>query len=153
PPVAQRGKTTRVTFIGSALSQALDVWASVPASAIKATPVANGAAEGRAGRSVVDLQVAPDAPVGLCGLRLATRDGLSNVHLFLIDDLPVIAKPTGREPLKTTLPAAVWGTLSGANVERFTIEVGAFQRVSFEAVGNRFGKDVDPLITIRDGEG
>jgi hypothetical protein len=149
PPVAQRGKTTRVTFIGSALSQALDVWASLPAGAIKATPVG----EGQAGRSVVDLQVAPDAPVGLCGLRLATRDGLSNVHLFLIDDLPVIAKPTGTEPLKTPLPAAVWGTLSGAGIERFSIEVAAGQRVSFEAVGNRFGKDVDLLVTIRDRAG
>jgi hypothetical protein len=154
PPLAQRGKTTRVTFIGSALAQGVDVWASLPAGAIKATPVAQGDVANReAARSVVDLQVAADAPVGLCGLRLATRDGLSNVHLFLIDDLPSIAKPTGTSALKTPLPAAVWGNLSGAAVERFTIEVAAGQWVSFEAVGNRFGKDVDPLVTIRDSAG
>jgi hypothetical protein len=32
-------------------------------------------------------------------------------------------------------------------VDRFAIKVKAGQRVSFEAVGNRFGKEVDPLVS------
>ena len=38
-------------------------------------------------------------------------------------------------------------------MDRFAIEVKAGQRVSFEVVGNRFGKEVDPLLTIRDAKG
>ena len=41
-------------------------------------------------RAYFDVKVDRDAPLGLYGLRLATRSGLSNVKLFLIDDLPVV---------------------------------------------------------------
>ena len=51
------------------------------------------------------------------------------------------------------MPVAVWGRFREAAVDRFAIEMAAGQRVSFEAVGNRLGKDVDPLVTIRDARG
>src|SRR5207302_11336646 len=78
----------------------------------------------------------------------ATAAGLSNAHLFLIDDLPAAAL---RE--KVNLPVALWGRFREATVDRVAIKVSAGQRVSFEAVGNRLGKDFDPLITIRDAKG
>src|SRR4029077_12934340 len=52
-----------------------------------------------------------------------------------------------------TLPAALWGRFREAAIDRFAIEVTKGQRVSFEAVGSRLGKDVDPLVTIRDAKG
>lgn len=149
PPVAQRGKTTRVTFVGTNLAGAVDLWSSLPAGKLKAAPVAGTEAT----RATIDVTVSADAPVGLCGLRIATPDGLSNVHLFLIDDLPLIARSADARPMKVALPAAVWGMFRDAEVDRFTIDVAAGQRVSFEVVGSRFGKDVDPLITIRDAKG
>ena len=101
-----------------------------------------------------DVTVAADAPVGICGLRLATVDGLGNTALVLIEDLPVRAAPDSKDPpAKVTLPVALWGRFREAAVDRFAIDVAAGQRVSFEAVGNRLGKDVDPLVTIRDGRG
>src|SRR5215213_8656974 len=84
PPVAPAGKTTRVTFVGHELGAAIDVWTSLPPGRVTARPV-----ESRSDRAVFDVTVAADAPVGLCGVRVATRDGLSNAHLFLIDNLPV----------------------------------------------------------------
>lgn len=147
PPVAQRGKTTRVTFVGTNLDRVVDLWSSLPAGKLKATPVA------ATNKASVDVTVASDAPVGLCGVRVATPDGLSNTHLFLIDDLPPVARAPGSAAMKATLPAAVWGRFRAAEVDRFTIDVAAGQRVSFEVVGSRFGKDVDPLITIRDAKG
>ncbi|MBL8793233.1 MAG: hypothetical protein JNM56_04960 [Planctomycetia bacterium] len=148
PPVAQRGKTTRVTLVGSQLAQAVDLWSSLPAGKLKATPV--GPSE--PGKATLDVEVTADAPVGPCGLRLATRDGLSNTHLFLIDDLPSQAK-TDAASMKVALPVASWGVCREASVERFTIEATAGQRVSFEVVGSRFGKDFDPLVTLRDAAG
>jgi hypothetical protein len=147
PPVLERGKTTRVTVAGSQLGKTFGLWSSVPG--IQATPVG----EQSATRAVLDVKVAPDAPVGICGVRLATQDGLANACLLLIDDLPVVTRPSSPSPEKVTLPAAVWGRFREAAVDRFAIDVAKGQRVSFEAVGSRLGKDVDPLVAIRDSKG
>ncbi len=146
PPALERGKTTRVTVVGSQLGKAIGLWTSLPAGAIKSTPVG----ELSANKAVLDVTVAGDAPVGICGVRLATVDGLGNACLLLIDDLPVKA---AKSDIKVTLPIALWGQFREATVDRYAIDVTAGQRLSFEAVGNRLGKDVDPLITIRDAKG
>lgn len=146
PPVAERGKTTRVLFMGAELGPALDVWASLPPGALKAVPVEN-----RPDHVVLDVTVAADAPVGVCGMRLATAHGLSNLHPFLIDDLPVLrVVPTSSY---LAIPATLWSMLDDGDTDRFWIRVPAGERVSFEAVANRFGKDIDPLVTIRDQNG
>src|SRR5580692_8780220 len=106
PPALERGKTTRLTVVGSQLTKALDLWTSLPSGKIKATPVGESKAE----VAVFDVRVADDAPVGLFGLRVANANGLSNVHLCLIDDLPVRAAPDSvKEPAKVDLPCALWG--------------------------------------------
>ena len=148
PPVIERGKTTRVVFTGHDFGPGLDVWHSLPASTIKASPI-----ESHSDRLVFDLTVAVTAPVGVCGVRVATRDGLTNAHLLLVDDLPARPRGPGDGPVSLALPAAVWGTFREATLDRYRIEVAAGERLSFEAVGNRFGKDADPLITIRDATG
>jgi hypothetical protein len=148
PPVLQRGKTTRLTAVGARLANALDVWSSL--GKLEAKVVAGNKAD----RASFDVRVAADAPVGLFGLRVATADGLSNVHLCLIDDLPVKPAPESVDgPAKVELPCAMWGRFREGEVDRFAIEVKAGQRVSFEVVGSRFGKEVDPLLTIRDAKG
>lgn len=147
PPVVERGKTTRVTFVGRDLAGALDVWHSLPAGALKAKPV-----ESEPGRAVFDIEAAKDAPVGVCGVRVATKDGLSNAHLFLVDDLPVRPSTAATAPMTLDPPAAVWGTFREAQIDRYRITVPA-GRVSFEVVGSRLGKDADPLVTIRDARG
>jgi hypothetical protein len=153
PPVLERGKTTRVTVIGAELGKALHLWTTLPASAVKATPVG----EQTSSRAVLDVSVAADAPVGVFGLRLATEDGLGNACLMLVDDLPVRPAPVPqgqKGPLaKVSLPVALWGRFRAAAVDRFAIDVAAGQCVTFEAVANRLGKDVDPLVTIRDAKG
>jgi hypothetical protein len=160
PPAFERGKTTRVTVVGSQLGKAIGLWSSLPAGAVKAVPIG----EQTSSRAVLDVSVAADAPVGVCGVRLATEDGLGNACLVLIDDLPVRAAfpstaaslplgERGENAPKVGLPVALWGRFREAVVDRFAIDVTAGQRVSFEAVGNRLGKDVDPLVTIRDAKG
>jgi hypothetical protein len=152
PPVLERGKTTRVTLVGSQLGKAVGLWTSLPTGAVSVIP----AKPYSANQAVLDVTVAADAPVGICGLRLATEDGLSNACLMLIDDLPVQASRERQRPEEPTiikLPVALWGRFRPAELDRSAINVSAGQRVSFEAVGNRFGKDVDPLITIRDARG
>src|SRR5262249_26737764 len=75
----------------------------------------------------------------------------ANACLMLVDDLPVRPAPSATE--KIALPGALWGRFREAIIDRFDIDVAAGQCVSFEAVANRLGKDVDPLVTSRDAAG
>src|ERR1019366_32119 len=121
PPVLQRGKTTRLTVVGAQLGKASGLWTSI--REVKATPVGAQSAN----RAVLDVTVAADAPVGICGVRLATDDGLANACLMLIDDLPVRALPAPNA--KVALPAALWGRFVKETVDRVAIDVVAGQRV------------------------
>ncbi len=142
PPVLEVGKTTRVTLVGRELENAESLWLSVSGVTVKAV-------ESGAKKAVFDLSVAKDAPVGVAGLRVATKHGLGNACLVLIDDLPVAKCDASA----LSLPTAAWGTLREGAVDRFTMEVKAGERLSFEAVANRLGKDSDPLVIIRDPKG
>ena len=154
PPVLQRGKTTRLQVQGTKLDQTLGIWTSVPKGQVLSTTVVSNDES----QATLDVQVSTDAPLGLYGLRLATRGGLSNVHIFLIDELPVTERPAvtaaGEEPpVIIALPACITARCRPTNIDRYAFEVTAGQRVSFEVIGTRFGKDFDPLITIRDAKG
>lgn len=140
PPVMEVGKTTRITLVGRELEDAEALWLSVPGVTAKAV-------ESGAEKAVFDVSAAKDAAVGVAGLRIATKHSLGNTCLVLIDDLPV-AKSSDAPALSP--PTAVWGTLREGAVDRFTIEVKAGDKLSFEAVANRLGKDADPLVVIRD---
>src|SRR6516164_4206789 len=124
PPVLQRGKTTRVTLVGSELGKAVGLWTGLPTGAVKAILAKPDSAD----LAVFEVTVAPDAPPGICGVRLATEDGLSNACLMLIDDLPVQAAPSEKAKA-VKLPVALWGRCRQAEVDRFAIDVSAGQRV------------------------
>ena len=134
PPVVEVGKTTRVTFAGTQLADAVGVRHSLDHAQITAVPVESGP-----GRAVFDVTVQPTCPVGVCGVRVATRHGLSNAHLLLVDDLPVSARPAGDTAVSLPTDAGVWCTLREAAVDRYSLAAAAGQRVSVEVVGSRFG--------------
>ena len=153
PPVLRRGATTRVTIRGSDAGQAAGAWLSVPTKSPASVKVLPGGTD----REVsLDVQMPSDAPLGMHGLRLATRSGLSNVHIVLIDELPITR--VGNEPMRTApisveLPCCVASACRPDTIDRYTIEVAAGQSVSFEVIGSRFGKNYDPVVTVRDETG
>ena len=71
PPVLEVGKTTRIVLVGRELENAEALWLSVPG--VTAKPV-----ESSSVKAVFDVSVAKDAPVGVAGLRIATKHGLGN---------------------------------------------------------------------------
>lgn len=156
PPVLRRGAVTRVTFRGEDLHQATGIWLSSP------TGRATGFVElnlPEKNETTVEITVPSDAPLGMHGLRLATRSGLSNVHIVLIDELPLTRAPRKQQDEESSsafdvdLPCCVTAPCRPATVDRYRIQVAAGQTVAFEVIGSRFGKNYDPLITIRDGAG
>ena len=158
PPALQRGRISRVVLSGSNLAGATSLWTSL-GSQLKLT-LATASSDQQA---VFDVFVPHEAPLGLYGLRLATQNGLSNVHLFAIDDLPQVeevefsqpqlpnSEPTSAQHI--TLPAAVNAVCGATDVDCFSFNVERDQRVAFEIVGSRLGKAFDPVISILDANG
>lgn len=153
PPVVQRGATTRITLQGQELSRAQGVWTSLPGDAPQGTIVGGGDARNDDQQVQIDLAIPPTAPLGIYGLRLATENGLSNVHLFAVDSLPLLQASQLDPAVPLALPVSVWGPCRPSAIERFPIDVQAGQRLSFESLASRLGQDEDPLITIRDARG
>lgn len=182
PPSLQRGATTRIVMRGRHLEQPVGVWSSatnnawatkvidapqpLPASPAERFPELHLRSE-EPGRTplrathdcVLEVTLPSDAPLGLYGLRLATRSGLSNLVIIAIDELPtvkraeLVADPKASVPLAVSLPVSVSADCRTGGIDRYAVEVTAKQRVSFEVIGNRLGKDFDPLVIIRDSAG
>lgn len=162
PPIVQRGTVNRIEVLGSDTADAVGLWTSLPADVLRVRPVNDRGSKGAA----FDVEVTSQAPLGLYGLRLATRSGLSNAHLFLVDELPLIrrmgtlARPTdapeegtGKSAHPTKLPICITANCRPAAIDRYAIEVAKGQRVAFEVIGSRLGKDYDPLVRVRDAKG
>jgi hypothetical protein len=159
PGSVVRGGTTRVTLRGTELGDPLDLWTSVDGDRVRAQVVA---AESNSQQVVLDVTAAKDCPLGLHGLRLATDDGLTNLVLFLVDDLKPMTVQSDADSARSAfrvpqtalaLPVSIAGTFRATEIDRFAIEVVAGQEVSFECVASRIGKDADPLIRILDARG
>ena len=158
PPSLERGRVSRIVVVGKHLQGATALWTSL-GKQIQSQPA--GVSTGT--EALFDVYVPDTSPLGLYGLRLATRDGLSNVHLFAIDDLPPRLEqeyqangPTNNARTKAQpveLPAALAGSCGPTDIDCFAIQVEAGQRISFEVVGSRLGKAFDPVLTILTEEG
>ena len=78
--------------------------------------------------------------------------------IFLIDELPVQADSQRDADGKSVainlqLPACVAARCKKAAIDRYAIDVTAGQRLTFEVIGNRLGKNFDPVVTVRDPRG
>ena len=158
PPAVTRGEETRVILHGSRLELATALWISVPGGRVKATRVGESTSE----RAVFDITVAAEVPLGFHGLRLATESGLSNAHIFLVDEIATVpeeemAVPEGVAPVAAPqvveLPVAIAGSILDEDVDLFAFDASVGQEVTFEVIGSRLGKGLDPLVTIRDAAG
>lgn len=156
PPSVQRGKTTRIELVGEKLETAHSVWTTLSTELVSMTRIFVD----KEGVVYADVQVTSDAPLGLYGLRLATNDGLSNAHLFAIDDLPSTTETelekddadnnrfTDSQAIE--LPCSLAGICRPSDLDHFSFDVKAGELLSFEVVGSRLGKGFDPVITILD---
>lgn len=152
PPVLQRGAVTRLQVVGTETAGAVGLWSSLPPDILRVRSIGAGDAT----KSELEVELAAHAPLGIYGLRLATRSGLSNVHLFLVDELPPTVRPADlpvEAPHPVTLPACITASCRPATVDRYAITVQSGQRVTFEVIGNRLGQDNDPLLQIRNAAG
>ena len=148
PAGVTRGKTTRVTCYGKGLAQAKTLWTTFPA---KIVPVSEPAPSDTS--VSFDVAVPKDANVGIFGARIVTDSNLSDLRLTVVDDLPVAIKKAPNQTIeqaqKVTLPVSVGGVVGAEQSDFYAITVAKGQRVAFEAVASRFGRDFDPLVILR----
>lgn len=158
PAAVVRGESTRIVLHGSGLERATALWVSVPGGRLKATRVGASTPE----RAEFDIAVSADVPLGFYGLRLATESGLSNAHIFLVDEIATLPEeemsvPEGVSPMVASqvvqLPVSISGSILDEDVDLFAFDVTADQEVTFEVIGSRLGKGLDPLVTVRDAGG
>jgi hypothetical protein len=104
----------------------------------------------------VQVAVPPQTPIGVYGLRLATRQGVSNMRPFVVDELPAIAEvdnnrsKTAAQSL--TIPAVVLGRTDAESSDFFKIAVSAGQRLTIEVLARRLGSPLDPWIVLYDAK-
>lgn len=150
PSGVQPGKSLDVVFHGANLAGANKVWAGFPLSAALTAGIEGN---GTQPASVTyRLTIPPDAPLGVAGIRIGTAQGISNVRLVLVDDLPAIAKMGTNKSLQTaqplTPPIAVDGASDAESSDFYKLTVAAGQRISAEVFARRLGSPMDPMIRL-----
>ena len=155
PSGGQRGSTVDVTINGGSLIGASAVWTDLPITATIPAEIPNNGKE--AGKVVVRMQIPADATVGIGGLRVVTPKGISNLRLFMIDDLQPVAENGTNKALaqaqKLELPCVVTGTMEAESWDFYRIAAQAGQRLTAEVVARRLGSKMDPEIRLLDSAG
>jgi len=150
PAGVQPGKATDVVFYGANLAAPTGVWTGFSAAA-ELTPGIdkNGTDPAQVSYRVT---VPADAPLGVAGLRITTGQGVSNLRLLLIDDLPAINKVGTNKTIATaqavTVPIAIDGACDAESADVYKITVAQGQRLSVEVFARRLGSPLDPTIRL-----
>src|SRR5712671_4660754 len=134
PRGAQRGKTFTLYLRGDGLTQGAQIKSTLPASFSQLTLSKDPLSDLGAARpgTVLPYLVAlkADTPIGFYPIRVSTADGISNVILFSVGDLPEVEEIESKmqkqsnnlpvEAEKVQIPAVINGTLAGPDIDNYT---------------------------------
>ena len=149
------GQPVNVTFAGEALTQPTGLWTNLPGS-VKLAPGIDKNGE-LPGSVTFCLELPADTALGVYAVRLATGQGISNVRLLVVDDLPTVLEAPDNASMSKAqqleLPVAVEGAAmaEGRQYYKFHAETG--QRLSVEVLARRFGSPLDPFVRLLDDRG
>ena len=155
PTGAVPGESVDLTLHGGNLTAATRVWTSFS----EETPVPEKGDDHPedASKLAIRLSIPSDAPLGIAGVRVATDKGVSELRLFVIDDLPNILEiePNNvpKHPQDISLPTAVSGVIEAEQYDYFRFSAQKGQTLSFEIMARRLGSPMDPLVRLLDSQG
>jgi hypothetical protein len=149
------GKTVELTLSGLNLLNPRSLWTSF---ASRTEFVAADAESSQTGATLIcRITVPRDEQVGVGAMRLVTAEGVSNPILAMVDDLPSVAASGENHRVgqaqALAWPVAVDGQCEPAEEDWFRFHVEAGQRVSFEAVAQRIGSMLDPVLRLLTQDG
>ncbi len=102
----------------------------------------------------IEMDIAPDAPVGPVSFRLQTPLGTTSEARFVVE--PFYGEAPDREPndtpeqaFETYLPAILVGAISKpGDVDFYKISVQAGEQIVFDNAGAELGSSLAPVVTI-----
>jgi hypothetical protein len=156
PPGLQRGVETQITFYGPGFGPGMELVVHFPAN------VKLNSASGEV--ATFSVQAAKEVPVGIYPVRVRTADGISNIQLLAVHELPrvVETEPNDRLPQAQRIdcPCVITGALGGRgaphpskDVDTYKFTVKAGQRLTFVSETRRVGLAPDLAIRLRDPRG
>jgi hypothetical protein len=153
PLGVQRGQTLELNLTGTNLIDPTALWTSFPCKATFPTDMNNGK---DAAKLRVKIEVPADAPIGVHSIRLATKQGISNLRTFCVDELPQVdeaADNKSREKAQAVpIPGVVVGRTDAEVSDFFKVSVKPGQRLTFDVIGRRLGSLLDPVIKLYDAK-
>jgi hypothetical protein len=132
------GKTTEVKLIGERLDDITDVWCSIPNIRIETTHDARL------------LVTTPKDAAGIVALRVATTNGVSDLAMLVIDDLPSVAESATNRSVIRGL--AVDGTTDELAFDFYSFDAKKGTPISIDIIASRIGSKLDPVLRILDTE-
>ncbi len=155
PPGAQRGHAFTLTLKGEELPSGAEVITTLPATLSRLAPSKD--VENPDTQLEFLVQVPEDTPVGLYPVRVRTDDGLSNLLIFSVGDLPEISEKEPNDSLAeaqpVTAPAIVNGHLNAADQDFYRLTAKARERLVIEVEARRMGSAIDPVVEVLDSSG
>jgi hypothetical protein len=167
PRGAQRGTTFTLYLRGDGLPTGARVETTLPGTLSRMTLTRDPLAPFGMARANTVLPflvtLKPDAPAGVYPIRAITPDGISNVLLFSVGDLPEMEEAESKDPKqvndfpaegqKIPVPVCVNGKLAGADVDNYRFTARAGQKLVFEVEARRAGSAIDPALEVFDAAG
>jgi len=149
PGAVKPGANIELTCHGSNLDGALALWTPFAADVKPLRPGASQAA--------FQLAIPQGTPTGIHALRVITPNGVSSLHLLMVDDLPSLAAEATNHTLAAAqilpFPVAVDGTIESLKTHFFRFRAQKGQRITVEVVAQRLGSALDPVLRLLDAQG
>jgi len=150
------GTTTEVTIHGAKLERPLQVWTSFPAE-VEVIAAANEEEAKKVDVLRCKITPADHVAVGVVGIAVGNKTAASGIHMFTIDDLPLVADAGDNHSVEKAqvveLPAGVAATIDGSQSDYFAFDVSKGERVAVEVVAGRLGSTMDPVVHLLDSAG
>ena len=149
PLAALPGETTELLIAGEDLEAVTGLWTSFDS---KTTILAGDKDKGRKLR--IRIEIPKGTPVGIGAVRASGPGGLSNLKLFLVDDLPTrpaeAAKGTADAAIAIEPPCAIDSQAISNRGSYYSFKARAGQELSLEVLSQRIGSGLDPVLRILD---
>src|SRR2546428_10773780 len=148
PPGAQRGKTFTLTVKGEGVTAGAEMITTLPATISRLAPPKD--VETPETQLSFLVQLHEDAPVGVYPVRIRTDDGLSNVLVFSVGDLPEVSEKEPNnsmgEAQQIAPPITVSGDFKLADQDFYRFSAKAGQQLVLEVEARRMGSAIDPVL-------
>lgn len=148
------GSTVEMQLFGDHLASATSLWsnASIPSQLMN-----SDMAEGKEKVATFRVSVPSEQKVGVVACRIVSADGVSNLRLLLIDDLPADREQgTNKSPNTAQfleIPRAVDGASESRSYDFYRFSARKGQKLSLEVYARRLGSPMDPFMRILDSDG